>query len=139
MTKRESINLVKPPQGYKFIPLSRWTIDYDVADWVQANFIQDLVVIDDDEKWAYDVTIQNITIDNATTSEERAKNGNDNDNGNNENNYGDDEAPKVDQLSDLYDGEIYRRRRWLRYVARETYKDIDRPPVQQSHLASWVT
>lgn len=139
LTKRESINLVKPPQGYKFIPLSRWTIDYDVADWVQANFIQDLVVIDDDEKWAYDVTIQNITIDNATTSEERAKNGNDNDNGNNENNYGDDEAPKVDQLSDLYDGEIYRRRRWLRYVARETYKDIDRPPVQQSHLASWVT
>ncbi|KAI5957766.1 PEX29 [Candida theae] len=165
-SKSESISQVKPPQGYKYVPSSKWTIDYDVASWVQSNFIQDLVIVDDDEKWAYDVTIQNITIrkaaatnledDGNTTSgkwhDKNGKDDNDDDDDNDNDNDDDDDKGvvqgngvqqqhegEVDVLGDLDDGEIYRRRRWLRYVVRETYKDIDRPPVQQSHLASWVT
>lgn len=140
LSKRESINLVKPPQGYKFTSQSKWTIDYDVANWVQSNFIQDLVIIDDDEKWAYDVTIQHITYDGDDAAEEEKKQqvavASSGQEDSNNGNHG---GPLADKLTDLYDGEIYRRRRWLRYVVRETYKDIDRPPVQQSHLASWVT
>ena len=46
---------ISPPQNYKFIPSEKWKIDYDISTWVENNLIQDLVIIDDDEKWAYDV------------------------------------------------------------------------------------
>ncbi|KAG5418562.1 PEX29 [Candida metapsilosis] len=145
-SKTDSITLVKPPQGYKYISSSKWTVDYDVAQWVQANFIQDLVVIDDDEKWAYDVTIHGITVDNEEirVGDEGNETNDTNDNDNGRRGRGNDEEEggdhhRIDQLSDLYDGEIYRRRRWIRYVVRETYKDIDRPAPQQSHLASLLT
>ncbi|KAI5967933.1 PEX29 [Candida margitis] len=162
LPKRESINLVKPPVGYKFILHGKWTIDFNIQSWVESNFIQDLVIIDDDEKWAYDVTIHNITIENSAATAandeiidkrdendgtDSKDNANNNNNTNNTNNGGgsdddndDNEEQRLPhQLNELDDGEIYRRRRWIRYVVRETYKDIDRPPVQQSHLASWVT
>ena len=55
LLKRDTLSEISPPQNYKFIPSEKWKIDYDISTWVENNLIQDLVIIDDDEKWAYDV------------------------------------------------------------------------------------
>lgn len=55
--KKLSIEEVNPPPGWKFIE-SKWSLDLKVRDWVEYNLIQDLVSIDDDEKWVYDYNNQ---------------------------------------------------------------------------------
>ncbi|KAI5964118.1 HST3 [Candida pseudojiufengensis] len=150
INKCENLKEIKPPIGYKFLPNSKWHIDFDISSWVEHNLIQDLVLIDDDEKWAYDVVL---------TTDEKENNDNDDD----DENVNDDEIneklkiggyeeeklktqTKVysnnnskDNAKIINDDEIYRRRRWIRYVIRESYKDKKQIPIQQSHLASWVT
>ncbi|RLV95236.1 Peroxisomal membrane protein PEX29 [Spathaspora sp. JA1] len=50
--RKDSLGEILPPQDYEFT--GPWTIDYNVNNWVEENLIKDLVIIDDDEKWAYD-------------------------------------------------------------------------------------
>lgn len=49
-----SISKVRPPVGWKFVE-GGWKIDLKPHKWVNDNCIMDLVCIDDDEKWVYDV------------------------------------------------------------------------------------
>ncbi|EGW32028.1 uncharacterized protein SPAPADRAFT_61128 [Spathaspora passalidarum NRRL Y-27907] len=52
--RKDTLNEILPPKTYEFV--GSWTIDYNVTSWVEQNLIKDLVIIDDDEKWAYDYT-----------------------------------------------------------------------------------
>ncbi|CAI5760015.1 unnamed protein product [Candida verbasci] len=103
---KESINDIFPPLDYKYVKDSKWIVDMDVSLWTKDLMIKDLVLIDDDEKWAYDIIIEN-------------ENDNEND------------------LNVTDDAEYYRRRRWIRKVVRENYKDKDVPQAH-SHLAEWL-
>mmetsp|Transcript_1506 Transcript_1506/g.1502 ORF Transcript_1506/g.1502 Transcript_1506/m.1502 type:complete len:512 (-) Transcript_1506:16-1551(-) len=49
-----SINAVKPPIDWEFNEES-WKLDLDVNNWVDSNLLADLVMIDTDEKWVYDL------------------------------------------------------------------------------------
>ncbi|KAI5956500.1 HST3 [Candida jiufengensis] len=150
LNKCETLKEIKPPIGYKFLPTSKWIVDFNISEWVESNLIQDLVLIDDDEKWAYDIIIpdeekidEKFENDYIYDDDEIYDKINDKSNDEqkiqtkiyvkNENNE------KNDNVKIINDDEIYRRRRWLRYVVRENYKDKKQIPVQQSHLASWVT
>ncbi|CAK9441808.1 uncharacterized protein LODBEIA_P56760 [Lodderomyces beijingensis] len=130
----ETLREFKAPLGYKYASRSKWTLDYDVSQWVEANLIKDIVFIDDDEKWAYDVVLpSDAEVD---TSDEKS----------NESDEHDDDKHDNDEINEwrlkretMLDDDIYRRRRWIRRVVRETYLDKERPAVQPSHLAAWVS
>jgi hypothetical protein len=44
---------IKPPVDWEF--RDRWKLDLDVSEWVARNYISDVVHVDTDEKWVYDV------------------------------------------------------------------------------------
>lgn len=48
------INAIKPPIDWEFNEES-WKLDLNVNDWVNSNLLADLVMIDTDEKWVYDL------------------------------------------------------------------------------------
>ncbi|CCE86019.1 Piso0_005663 [Millerozyma farinosa CBS 7064] len=54
VTAKESLADIKPPVGWQFSQ-DNWAIDLDVHEWVTANHIADIVSIDADEKWVYDI------------------------------------------------------------------------------------
>lgn len=51
---KESLADIKPPVGWQFSP-DNWAIDLNVHEWVAKNHIADIVSIDADEKWVYDI------------------------------------------------------------------------------------
>ena len=146
----ESLKEIQPPLGYKFVPSSKWVMDFNVHRWVEDNLIEDMVLIDDNEKWAYDIILKG---DEEDVENERGENkweGSENIGG--EKRYKDKVGVQTDSentdkvgaeesiaFSTGWDDEVYRRRRWLRTVVRETYHDKERPAVQPSHLAAWVS
>lgn len=54
ITLKLGINNVKPPVDWEF-KQSSWKLDLDVTEWVNSNLLSDLVMIDTDEKWVYDL------------------------------------------------------------------------------------
>lgn len=125
--KRDTLSEISPPQNYKFIPSEKWKIDYDISTWVENNLIQDLVIVDDDEKWAYDV----ITEVNQDHDE---MNGKQLDKAINEMTM-----DEIEKLTDLTKStEFFRRRRWIRKVTRMNYKDFKEASVPLSSISAWV-
>lgn len=53
-----NINSIKPPIDWEFKGES-WKLDLNVNDWVNSNLLADIVMIDADEKWVYDVESPN--------------------------------------------------------------------------------
>ena len=53
LTKKLSLKKIKPPKYWQFAD-SKWSLDLNVSDWVEKNLIEDLVNVDEDEKWVYD-------------------------------------------------------------------------------------
>lgn len=53
LTKKMSLDKIKPPKNWKFVD-RKWSLDLNVSEWVEQNLIEDLVNVDDDEKWVYD-------------------------------------------------------------------------------------
>lgn len=49
-----SLGEVQPPLDWEFTG-KFWTLDLNVNEWVQDRLINDLVCIDEDEKWVYDI------------------------------------------------------------------------------------
>lgn len=73
-----SLELILPPIHWVYLD-EKWVLDLDAQAWVNEYFVNDMVSIDDGEKWAYDIEISNT--------------------------------------------KIYRRRRWIRNVRRQTWED----------------
>ncbi|ABN68106.2 hypothetical protein PICST_85290 [Scheffersomyces stipitis CBS 6054] len=94
LNKKSSINDVMPPVNWKFAD-SKWELDLEVGEWVRQNYIEDLVMIDDDEKWVYDYDYQ----DGHVLDQDNEKN----------------DVPR----------NVYRRRRWIRHVIRESTLEDD--------------
>ncbi|GME97144.1 unnamed protein product [Ambrosiozyma monospora] len=58
---------VKPPQGWAFLEsgdtkmrginkvIDGWMLDLTPSDWVRSNFLTDVIEVDDDTKWCYDL------------------------------------------------------------------------------------
>ncbi|KAK6200060.1 integral peroxisomal membrane peroxin-domain-containing protein [Scheffersomyces amazonensis] len=93
--KKISIDDITPPKNWQFLD-QKWELDLDVKTWVKCKLIEDLVSIDDDEKWVYDLHVS----DSKITEEEILDKG-----------YG------------LGFKEVYRRRRWIRYCCRIDNRD----------------
>ena len=128
LLKRDTLSEISPPQNYKFIPSEKWKIDYDISTWVENNLIQDLVIIDDDEKWAYDV----ITETNQDQKQEIE--GKQLDKAINEMTM-----DEIEKFTDLTKStEFFRRRRWIRKVTRMNYKDLKEESVPISSISAWV-
>lgn len=53
ISKKVLIDNIKPPKNWEFVD-KQWTLDLMVHSWVKRNLIEDLVYIDEDEKWVYD-------------------------------------------------------------------------------------
>lgn len=53
LAKKRSMIDVQPPSNWVFHD-KKWTLDLNVNEWVDENLINDLVLIDEDEKWVYD-------------------------------------------------------------------------------------
>ncbi|ODV81664.1 uncharacterized protein CANTADRAFT_36841, partial [Suhomyces tanzawaensis NRRL Y-17324] len=93
VNKKKALKDILPPKNWKFLG-NKWIMDLDTKGWVQQNLIEDLVMIDDDEKWVYD--FQEPEVLNEKTEDKAA-----------------DDKTKTN-LSDFY-----RRRRWIRVCCRE--------------------
>lgn len=144
LNKRDNLTDIVAPVNYKFLESEKWKIDYNINAWVEENLIQDLVIIDEDEKWAYDIIANN---------NDDGENDNDNDD-NNENDKDDDYDHKKDSLPDVNtinelsldqiekladNHELFRRRRWIRKVTRMNYRDKKEQQVATSTgISSWV-
>ncbi|KAG7660381.1 uncharacterized protein J8A68_006107 [[Candida] subhashii] len=92
LPKKESLSEIKPPKNYTFVPGSKWKLDYETNKWVEENLIKDLVIIDDDEKWAYDAIPAMFDNEDGTNSD----------------------------VNDYIPRQYYRRRRWIRDIIRES-------------------
>ncbi|KAL6451198.1 PEX29 Peroxisomal membrane protein PEX29 [Candida maltosa Xu316] len=114
LSRKETLAEINPPQNYKFLDSIKWKIDYDINSWVQNNLIQDLVIIDDDEKWAYDVITDDVD-DNVSINQ-----------------------MSMNEIEKMTNTEFYRRRRWIRKVIRMTYKDKKESSSAPSGLSAWV-
>ncbi|GEQ67369.1 hypothetical protein JCM33374_g1033 [Metschnikowia sp. JCM 33374] len=86
--RKATLAEIKSPKHWRFAEQS-WQIDLDPVQWVNANYIMDLVNVDTEEKWVYDF------VDN----------------------------------DEPCDGQIFRRRRWIRQCVRaaEPSKDTKDP------------
>ncbi|KAK6458834.1 integral peroxisomal membrane peroxin-domain-containing protein [Scheffersomyces xylosifermentans] len=103
INKKSSINDIMPPKNWKFLG-PRWELDLEVNAWVKDNYIEDLVLIDDNEKWVYDY--QEAFHEHGTP--EKGNEGN-------------------DTKKELFPQIIYRRRRWIRNCVRESYRGSIEP------------
>ena len=78
-----NLESVLPPIHWVFMD-DKWVLDLDAQAWVNEYFVNDMVSIDDGEKWAYDIEMPNTMV--------------------------------------------YRRRRWIRTVRRQTWEDRRKHP-----------
>ncbi|CAH2351261.1 peroxisomal membrane protein Pex29p [[Candida] railenensis] len=94
------LETVKPPVDWEFKQRC-WKLDLDSSEWVAQNFIQDVVYVDTDEKWVYDIMGPE-QFERQLSQEEQA--------------VGDDlEHTKLEDIKH----ELFRRRRWIRRCGRQ--------------------
>ncbi|RCK65115.1 Peroxisomal membrane protein PEX29 [Candida viswanathii] len=121
LNKRDTLTEVNPPANYKFLDSEKWKIDFNINAWVEGNLIQDLVIIDDDEKWAYDIITKNTSNDINDTDDHTIN------------------ELSLDQIEKLAsNNELYRRRRWIRKVVRMNYHDKKEQVATSTGISSWV-
>lgn len=54
-----SLQNVKPPKDWEFIKNDQWKIDLNPESWVSNHLLNDLVKVDNETKWVYDVDVDN--------------------------------------------------------------------------------
>lgn len=106
----------------------KWKIDYNINAWVENNLIQDLVIIDEDEKWAYDVI----------TSEEDSDDKDKKDVSSEVHTINELTLDQIEKLANNH--ELFRRRRWIRKVVRMNYHDKkdQQQGATSTGISSWV-
>ncbi|CAM9012600.1 unnamed protein product [Wickerhamomyces anomalus] len=53
-----SLQNVKPPKDWEFIKNDQWKIDLNPESWVSNHLLNDLVKVDNETKWVYDVDVE---------------------------------------------------------------------------------
>ncbi|KAK6463788.1 integral peroxisomal membrane peroxin-domain-containing protein [Scheffersomyces coipomensis] len=95
LNKKSSIDDISAPNSWKFVDGKKWELDLDCKKWVKSKLVEDLVHIDDDEKWVYDLHVDDENIANDGDDTDTSNGGH-----------------------ELGFKEVYRRRRWVRYCSR---------------------
>lgn len=128
LNKRDTLSEINPPVNYKFLESEKWKIDYNINAWVENNLIQDLVIIDEDEKWAYDVI----------TSEEDSDDKDKKDVSSEVHTINELTLDQIEKLANNH--ELFRRRRWIRKVVRMNYHDKkeQQQGATSTGISSWV-